>query len=135
MNQETYTKTKNYLIHEALKIENAKRPGYTIGDADVLRNFKAVAQRSGISTRQCWATYFSKHVDALMAWAKDPNIPQAEKLDGRFMDALNYIGLGYAIYREEQLAKHLQEKRTSPNPLARWLEGVGTWILGLSAKF
>ena len=40
------------------------------------------------------------HFDALMSYAKDPTIPQAEELTGRFADAVNYLKLGYALYAE-----------------------------------
>lgn len=81
-------------------ISDAKRPGYTQGDIDVLQNFKSIAKRLGISPMQVWGVYSLKHLDAIMSYAKDPNLPQAEDLKGRFADARNYLMLGYALLTE-----------------------------------
>lgn len=90
------------LLNAALQIEMAKRPAYTLNSADVLHNFKAVAARAGITSEQAWLVYFLKHVDAISSAAKDPSIPQAEDIGGRFADAINYLKLGYALIRERQ---------------------------------
>lgn len=68
---------------------------------------------------QAWAVYFMKHVAAIVSYAKDPNIPQAEALDGRFADAKNYLDLGYAIMREgmtpENASKLEEMARSAPD--------------------
>ena len=57
---------------------------------------------SGCTPMQAWGAYFYKHVAAILSYAKDPNIPQAEDLSSRFADALNYLKLGYHMINEEQ---------------------------------
>lgn len=84
------------------KIEQAKRPGYTQANVDVLRNFKESAERVGITALQAWAVHFEKHVSAIMSRAMNPAIAQAEAIEGRFVDALNYLVLGIAIISEEE---------------------------------
>jgi len=96
MTDKDYHKLSDKLISTALDIETAKRPAYTLGNSDVLHNFKSVAQRVGITPMQAWAVYFLKHVDAITANAKNPDLPQAEGMEGRFADAINYLKLGFA---------------------------------------
>ena len=101
MQLEEYKKIAKELLCSADKIATAKRPAYTVGSADVLKNFKSVAGRLGLAPLQVWGVYFLKHIDAITSLAKDPNIPQAEEIIGRFADAINYLQLGYALYRED----------------------------------
>jgi hypothetical protein len=46
------------LLTLAKSIVEKKRPDYTIGNADVLKNFKSVAERSGMKPIQVWLIYF-----------------------------------------------------------------------------
>jgi hypothetical protein len=96
-----YETTAKSLLDEAERIADAKRPAYTLGNEDVLYNFKSVAQRAGITPMQAWAVYFNKHIDAINTMAKDPTLPQAEAIIGRFADAINYLQLGYALLGEK----------------------------------
>lgn len=100
MNTERYNELSDKLTRTAFEIECAKRPAYTLGNEDVLHNFKSVAARIGITPMQTWAVYWLKHVDAISAYAKNPKAPQAEALIGRFADNLNYLKLGFALMSE-----------------------------------
>lgn len=95
-----YKEIEQNLTAAARAIAEGKRPGYVQGNADVLHNFKSVADRMGITPMQAWGVYFLKHIDALASLAKDPAIPQAEAIEGRFCDAINYLHLGYALVVE-----------------------------------
>lgn len=101
MNAETFDKVKRDLLILADSIATAKRPGYTQANVDVLHNFKTTGARCGITPLQAWAVHFEKHCSAIMSFAKDPNIPQAENITGRFADAVNYLELGLALIKEE----------------------------------
>jgi hypothetical protein len=100
MTQAEYDRVVDQLALMARNIEDGKRPGYTMGSDDVLANFKRVAERAGVTTEQAWAIYFLKHVDAVLSIMTRPDLPVAEAAPGRFSDALNYLRLGYAIWRE-----------------------------------
>lgn len=104
MNTERYTIIARDLWIEAENIESAKRPGYTLGNEDVLRNFKAVAERIGVTPEQAWAVYFLKHIDAITAIMAKPELPVSEAPLGRFADAINYLKLGYALLSERSAA-------------------------------
>ena len=101
------------LLDEAKRIETSKRPGYTIGDADVLANFKRVADRVRV---QCpcgcghvfpipagaaLCVYLLKHADAIVAILSQPTLPVSEAPLGRFADLVNYAKLGFALHSEE----------------------------------
>lgn len=101
MDSKTYDELSEKLLAEAHKIELSKRPAYTTGSPDVLRNFKSVAERLGITPRQALAVYMLKHVDAVTSALKDPSIPQGEALEGRFCDLINYTKLAWALISEE----------------------------------
>ena len=97
-----YDKCVKELEALAKNIEDSKRPGYTQANGDVLANFRKAAELSGTTPMQAWGVYFYKHVAAIMSYAKDPTIPQAESIDGRFADAMNYLKLGFYILKEEK---------------------------------
>lgn len=100
MNSLEYDKVAGELMALARDIEVSKRPGYTGGSVDVLANFKQVAARAGITTEQAFLVYFLKHVDAICSIMGRPDLPVSEEPSGRFADALNYLKLGYALWRE-----------------------------------
>lgn len=102
MDVQTLRKLRTQLLTEAEQITQAKQPGYTVGRKDVLSNFKTVAERMGVTPMQAWGVYFLKHVDSIVAYAKDPKIPQGEAMVGRFADAINYLCLGWALYHDNK---------------------------------
>lgn len=108
MDTNTYDRMRKQLLDEAEKIQTSKRPGYTQGNPDVLRNFKSVGERVRTAKGEAagpgvaWGVYFLKHVDAIMAILTQPNLPVSETPVGRFADAINYLQLGYALYVEQQ---------------------------------
>jgi hypothetical protein len=124
VNQAEYDRVAGELMQLARSIEDGKRPGYTIGSEDVLANFKRVAERVGVTTEQAWAIYFLKHIDAICSVMTAPNLPVSEAPPGRFADAVNYLRLGYAIWRERSDAAALS--LPSPPPTSDRLLPDGT---------
>lgn len=100
MTLETYDRVAAELLAKAREIETAKRPSYTIGSPDVLANFKRVAERTGLTPGQVLTIYMLKHIDSITAALCNPEIPQAEDVEGRFADAVNYLKLGWALIEE-----------------------------------
>jgi len=85
----------------ARNIVDAKRPSYTIGDADVLKNFKNVSARLGnVTPAQVCAVYMLKHIDAIVASASK-GVFDIEN-HSRIADAINYLHLMKAILVESQ---------------------------------
>jgi hypothetical protein len=100
MNTKDYDSLAAGLLATAHDIEVGKRPAYTIGHPDVLTNFKAVAARTGLTPGQVLSVYMLKHIDAVTAALCRPDLPQAESIESRFADAVNYLKLGYALVSE-----------------------------------
>lgn len=87
-----------HILSVADEIQESKNPAYSgkYGQ-DVHANFKEIANMLDVDPMEVWAVYFMKHVMALANYAKDPDIEQAEGIEGRFADALNYIRIGYSL--------------------------------------
>lgn len=102
MNYQDYEQASQALLKEAWSIQTSKRPGYTTGSNDILQNFKAVADRTGLTPEQAWCVYFLKHIDAITSIMAKPHLPVSEAPLGRFSDAINYLMLGWALLKERE---------------------------------
>lgn len=100
MNIAEYETVEAELLALAKSIRDRKRPSYTVGDEDVLMNFKRDAKMSGITALQNWHTHFQKQVAAIARWVQTPDAEQSEPIEQRFADLINYCLLGYAAMRE-----------------------------------
>lgn len=107
MNQKEFIETKKYILEKALDIMNAKQPEYTNKSIDVLHNFKSTAESIGITPMEVWAVFFNKHIQAILSHAGDPYMHQAEPIDSRYADAINYLFLGFAMLVEDQSKKDI----------------------------
>ena len=107
MNQKEFQETKKYILEKALDIMDAKQPEYTNKSIDVLNNFKQTAKSIGIQPMEVWAVFFNKHIQAILSHAGDPNMHQAEPIDSRYADALNYLFLGFAMLVEDSNKKDI----------------------------
>jgi uncharacterized protein YifE (UPF0438 family) len=100
MNQKEFLQTKKFILDKAQDIMDAKQPEYTNKSIDVLNNFKQTAKVIGIEPMEVWAVFFNKHIQAILSHSGDPNMHQAEPIDSRYADALNYLFLGFAMIVE-----------------------------------
>lgn len=107
MTQKEFIETKKYILEKALDIMNAKQPEYTNKSIDVLHNFKSTAESIGITPMEVWAVFFNKHIQAILSHAGDPYMHQAEPIDSRYADAINYLFLGFAMLVEDQSKKDI----------------------------
>jgi len=102
-NSMTKEKLKN-VIEELESMANelldSKGKDYTNGSEDVLINFKRNADRLNTSPLIIWAVYLNKHIDAINSYCGSPTDSTSEAIESRFVDALNYIKLGYALVDE-----------------------------------
>lgn len=94
------------LMDEADKVAVLKGRDYTKGgDGDRLANFRTSAKEAGITPIQAWLVFFNKHHAAICSYVKSGGQNESEPIFGRFVDALNYIRLGWLIVREMEEAK------------------------------
>ncbi len=88
------------MIEAEKEIMIGKGREYTIGSDDKLANFKDVAEKTGLTPIQVWQVYFLKHISSICNYVKDGVEASNEPIDGRFMDARNYLALGIALIKE-----------------------------------
>tara|TARA_R110000744_G_scaffold247685_1_gene364197 strand:- start:177 stop:569 length:393 start_codon:yes stop_codon:yes gene_type:complete len=98
---ESFVKSRERILKIAQGIMDMKQPEYTNDNEDVLYNFKTIAEMMKVPTEQVWATFFFKHVQAIMTHASEPEFAPAEPIQSRFADAINYLFLGYALLCEQ----------------------------------
>lgn len=96
------------LTESAAETRAEKNPAYS-GDNDYHENFKTAAEFLDVRPVTVAAIYYWKHVSAILSYAKDKDIEQAESLESRFVDALNYTFIMYSLYKEEQEFKNKDE--------------------------
>lgn len=97
MDLKTYDNIAGQLIRLASLIESQKRPAYTIGSADVHANFRRSGDRWDIAPGASLGQHMDKHYDAICSALREGTIPQAEPLETRFADLLNYAKLGFTL--------------------------------------
>jgi len=94
----------NALVYEldsyAQETMNKKGPEYTIGNEDVLNNFKSTAKKLGVDPLVIWYAYFDKQVSSVAAHVSNEDLNKAEPMISRFGDIINYAKLGYALFVE-----------------------------------
>ena len=103
MNSNEYKKHARQLKKDAYRIMSAKQPEYTNNNTDVLHNFKSTAKRLGTDPMTVWSVFFDKHIQAIQSHAANPDMPQAEPIESRYADAMNYLQLGYALMKEREV--------------------------------
>jgi hypothetical protein len=101
MNNTEFNKLKKELLDECQSIMDAKQPEYTNKNIDVLYNFKSTGNHIGIKPAEVWAVFFHKHIQAILSHANNPDMPQAEPIESRYADAINYLFLGYALMNDK----------------------------------
>jgi hypothetical protein len=107
MEKKELNSVKKYLLEKADEIMNKKQPEYTNQDLDVLNNFKTSAKLIGITPSEIWAAHFTKHVQSILSHAHNPGMQQAEPIETRYADALNYLFLGFSLIVEKELDKDI----------------------------
>ena len=90
------------LFNECLVVLESKGNDYTKKSAN--DNFDIVGEFVGISKYGVWATYFYKHLSAIMSFIKNGKL-ESEPIKGRILDAINYLGILYTMIDEDKNAK------------------------------
>lgn len=121
MNSKTYKRISKQLDQAAKDIMKGKQPEYTNNNKDVLHNFKSSAEMLGLQPMEVWAVFFHKHVQAIMSHAHNPGMDQAEPINSRYADAINYLHLGYALMTERE--KAIQKVATGQIDIIAGTEG------------
>jgi len=97
-----FNKIINELDILAQATMNQKGPEYTNGSDDVLQNFKTTAKKSGVDPLTVWYIFFDKQCSSISAHVKVKGLTEAEPIESRFADIINYAKLGYALFKERK---------------------------------
>ena len=100
MKREEFYEIIDEFTEERRKIQSSKGEAYS-GNQDALDNFKRNAVKNGVSPLVVWNIYFSKHLDAIDSFVRG-EYKDTESIEGRFMDAINYLELGYGLIKDGQ---------------------------------
>ena len=73
---------------------------YSRGEADVNSNFKRVAEAVGSDPVTVAYVYLAKHLDSIANFVKTRQTPSGEPIEGRLMDAVNYLAIIGALIEE-----------------------------------
>lgn len=73
-------------------------------DDDALRNFKKNGPLLGLTPTQHWGVLFLKHVDALVAFARDGEV-KSEPIESRVHDVILYAGLLLGLVEDRRAAE------------------------------
>ena len=92
-------------IKECIKVLQVKGDDYTIGTGDRLHNFKSVASFTGMTPEQVLGVYFYKHISAIFAYIKNGKQSESEPIEGRIVDAINYMLLFNKMVQERKRGK------------------------------
>ncbi len=105
MNNTEFEALTEELFIGCIDTMKAKGPDYASSpddspeERDRLWNFKEVARRTGSNPYKVWAVYFNKHIVSLEKWVREREL-QSEPLEGRIIDAINYLVLFRALLKE-----------------------------------
>jgi len=98
---DTFYELFESMHHAELDTMVKKGKEYTIGSDDKLANFKMVAKVTGITPMKVWQVYFMKHIASINNYVKDGIEASNEPIEGRIMDARNYLALLAGLIREK----------------------------------
>lgn len=92
-----YNEMRKRIIDLAEAVQSAKRPDYTVENADVLHNFKSVAARLNLTPTEVSRVYALKHEDAITRMCLNPGGVFSEPPALRVADRINYATLELAL--------------------------------------
>lgn len=111
MTQDVFDKLIEALTEERKKIVSVKRPDYILKSRDVLDNFKRQSSEIDVDPLVVCYVFLRKHISAIGAYAKSPDVVHSEPIRGRIADAINYLELFHGLVQERQNEKNNVQER------------------------
>jgi len=109
MNADQFAESREELEAACAVVLQAKGRDYAGEGGDRFANFKMIAEllnnfHVDVGTPMgTWAVYYMKHVFAILAWIGQRS--ESEPIKGRFVDARNYLDLGWGMVKEADINK------------------------------
>lgn len=98
------TKHFNSIMISCKNVLDSKNKEYSKRD-NPFENFEATAREAGISVCQAWLVFFKKHIDSISSWCRVEKVFSNETIEGRIIDAINYLVMLYAYIQEKKNIK------------------------------
>tara|TARA_R110001599_G_scaffold255430_1_gene455627 strand:- start:2543 stop:2896 length:354 start_codon:yes stop_codon:yes gene_type:complete len=112
MQNDTFFLIAEKFFKNCLEVSKAKGEEYTVGSGQKFTNFESIGERLSLSREEVLMVYLLKHIDSIRYYILHGTEASDEKIDGRILDAVNYLVLLYGmIYEKEhinQLDKELE---------------------------
>jgi len=112
MELKVFQELRQKLITKAFEVADSKNKEYA-HSTDALANFKRNGERLGVVPEMVLAVYMNKHMDSIDSMVQKivktgqlNSETLSEPLDGRFIDAINYLILMYALMKERDDKEH-----------------------------
>ena len=83
-----------------MRLMKDKGKEYTVNDTDKLKNFKSIAERLKTFPEFILLVYLLKHMDSIRNYILDGTEACDEPIEGRIIDARNYLLLLGAMIKE-----------------------------------
>ena len=99
MDIKEFEKTLDVLVDKEFDLLVTKGKEYS-GTQDRLANFKNLAIDLGLLPQQILWVYLKKHLDSICSYIREGKTFSTESIQGRIMDARNYLALLYAMIQE-----------------------------------
>lgn len=84
-----------------MRLMKDKGKEYTVNDTDKLKNFKSIAERLKTFPEFILLVYLLKHMDSIRNYILDGTEACDEPIEGRIIDARNYLLLLGAMIKEK----------------------------------
>ncbi len=108
------------MLSKVIQMRDTKGKEYANSEIDRLANFKDIAAELSVSPLVVWSIYFKKHIRAIDNFVKrGTGEVLSESIEGRFVDAITYLLLGYGLVvdqqelEKEQAFKRMEERVVS----------------------
>ena len=101
MNAHEFDRSSQAFVQKCLAVTRKARKEYARETSNVFANFERVAKSLGLSREKVLLVYLLKHLDGIIAHV-DGHTLQRESVEGRIVDAINYLLLLKGMLHEVQ---------------------------------
>lgn len=102
MDNKTFYEMLQKMHKEEVETMVSKGKEYTVSSDDKLENFKAGAKSYGVDPKIILGIFLDKHLASIRNYIKTNREFSTESIEGRIMDARNYLALLRGLITEQK---------------------------------